>query len=84
VRQDNLSLLRGISEKEVGIVFALNAVGVAVTPLMVGDVSLTVRLAVALTGAAGGGVGGCTQHRTEISFGRSIGGGGGVVSVTVT
>jgi hypothetical protein len=56
----------------------------AETLLIVGAVSLTVRLAVAVTGDGGGGVGGCTQQRTGNFFGRSIGGGGGVVSETVT
>ena len=55
-----------------------------VTLEMVGLVSFTVIVAVALTGATGCGAGGCVQQRTGNFFGRSIGGGGGVVSVTVT
>jgi hypothetical protein len=67
------------------VVFAAQAssFGVAVTVLIVGADSLTVTEAEAVTGAGGCGAGGCTQQRTGNFFGRSIGGGGGVVSVTV-
>ena len=46
--------------------------------------SFTVTVVVAVTGAGGCGVGGCTQHRSGTFFGRVGAGGGGVVSDTVT
>jgi hypothetical protein len=68
------------------VVFAeqLNEFGVAVTEEMLGVLSLTVTLADAVTGATGGGADGCTQQRSGNFAGLSIGGGGAVVSVTVT
>jgi hypothetical protein len=62
----------------------VNVFGVAVTLLTSGADSFTVTVVVAVTGAAACGVGGCTQHRSGMFFGRVIAGGGGVVSDTVT
>ena len=58
--------------------------GSAVTVLMVGAISLMVIVAVAVTGAGAVGGGGGVQQRSGNFLGRSIGGGGGVVSVTVS
>src|SRR5689334_19961980 len=61
-----------------------NVVGSAVTALMVGAISLIVIVAVAVTGAGAAGGGGGVQQRSGNFLGRSMGGGGGVVSVTVS
>jgi hypothetical protein len=63
---------------------AVSVFGEAETLVMVGADSDTVTVAVAVTGATAAGGGGCTQQRSGNFFGRIIGAGAGVVSVTVT